>query len=807
MNISLNILKDFVSLSGLKAEDIKDSLTKHTVEVEQVIRQSDKFKGVVVAKVLEIHKHPQADRLQIAIVNDGETKNLKVVCGAPNIEVGQLVPLAKIGTILPNGLEIKKAEIRGEESNGMICAEDELGLGDNHEGIMVLDKNAKIGQNFSDYLRLDDTILEIDNKSISNRPDLWGHYGIARELSVLFNSKLRDYKTKEIKIKKSKEALENLEVEIKNKKSCPKYIALKVDNIKIGESPKWLKQKLISLGSKPINNIVDATNYVMLELGQPLHAFDADLVDKIVVRNAEKGEKIISLDGVERDLNENDLLICNSKEAIAIAGVMGGKNSEINNTTSSIIIESANFEAVSIRKTAQRLSLRTDAAMRYEKGLDPNLCLLAANRIAEIIKELCPTAEFKLPLVFAGEYEEEKRVISLDLLWAEKMIGQKIEDKEIKKILESLGIKIKDRKDGVWDLLIPSWRLKDLQIKEDIVEEIIRIFGYDNIENSLPKMSITPPEKSYELETERKIKNILALSYKLIEVYNYSFVSEEQLLKLNLDHSSYLKLLNPLSSQYALLRQTLSTNLLANIKSNQSKYESIDIFEIGNIFLNIPGDLNKDDSFSENLPYQEKRLAIASAKASGDSFQFLKNLIFNFISELSNGMEIEFLPTESIISWADKEQRCLLLLGGEEVGFLAKLDKDIVSKNGIKKDVSLLEISFKKLLNLISASGERQYQSIPKFPPVNRDLAFVVDHSVLFIDIKKEIEKFSPLIINLELFDVYSGDNLGQNKRSLAFHLTYQSPEKTLTSEEVDVLQKDLIKILKDKFGAQVRDF
>lgn len=807
MNISLNWLKEFVNLSGIKTEDIKDKLTKHTVEVEQIIRQSDRFKNVVVAKILNVQKHPKADKLQIAIVDaGGEDKSLKIVCGAPNIEARQLVPLAKIGAILPNGLEIKKAEIRGEQSNGMLCAEDELGLGSSHDGIMILDKKAKIGQKFSDYLGLNDTVLEIDNKSISNRPDLWGHYGIARELSALFNIKLREYKPKEIKLKKSKNDLKNIDVDIKNKKICSKYLALKIDNIKIEESPDWLKNRLLALGLKSINNVVDATNYVMFELGQPLHAFDADLVDKIVVRLAEKNEKIITLDDTEKVLNENDIVIASSKEPIAIAGVMGGKNSEISNTTSSIIIESANFESVSVRKTAQRLNSRTDAAMRFEKGLDPNLCLLAINRVSEIIKDICPKASFEFPLVSAGDFQDEERIIKLDLSWVEKIIGQKIEDKEIKKILESLGIKIKNANENSWDLLIPSWRMKDIQIKEDIIEEIIRVFAYNNITPVLPRAAIFPPEKDYELEMERKIKNILVLSYKLCEVYNYSFVSEEQLLKLNIDHGSYIKLLNPLSSQHTLLRQTLSTNLLLNIKNNQSKYPDIDIFEIGNIFLNISGGLNKDNTFSENLPYQEKRIAIISAKDKDDSFMFLKNLIFNFIYQLC-GAEIEFLPTESIISWADKQEKCLLLLNGTEIGFLAKIDNGILAKNGIKKQTSSLEISLKKLLEVMANLDLKQYKAIPKFPAVNRDLAFVIDQKILFIDIKKEIEGFNSLIKNLDLFDVYSGENLGQGKRSLAFHLTYQSDEKTLTSEEIDLMQKDLIKNLEEKFGAQIRDF
>ncbi|HNV12341.1 MAG TPA: phenylalanine--tRNA ligase subunit beta [bacterium] len=807
MNISLNWLKEFVNLSGIKVEDLKDKLTKHTVEVEQIIKQGDRFKNVVVAKILDVQKHPKADKLQIAIVDAGEEENLKIVCGAPNIESGQLVPLAKIGSVLPNGLEIKKAEIRGEESNGMLCAEDELGLGDSHEGIMILDKSAKIGQKFSDYLGLNDTILEIDNKSISNRPDLWGHYGIARELSVLFETKLKEYKPKELKIKKTKNELKNIEIEVKEKKLCPRYLGLRVDNIKVSDSPKWLKDRLVSIGLKSINNIVDATNYVMFELGQPLHAFDTDSVDKVIVRTAQKGEKIITLDGVEKNLNNSDLVIANSKEAIAIAGVMGGKNSEISNTSSSIIIESANFDAVSVRKTAQRLNSRTDAAMRFEKGLDLNLCLLAINKACEIIKEMCPQAKFDLPLVFVDNFEKEERILELDLIWAEKIIGQKISDKDIKKILESLGLKIRNKQDHVWDLIIPSWRMKDLQIKEDIIEEIIRVFGYNNIIPSLPKADINPPEKDYSLEMERKIKNILALSYGLTEVYNYSFVSEEQLLKLNLDYGSYIKLLNPLSSQHALLRQTLTTNLLLNIKHNQAKYDDINIFEIGNIFLNIPGGLNKDETFSESLPYQEKKMAIISSRNDGGSFKFLKDLIFNFIFQLSGGAEVDFLPTESIISWADNQEKCLLLLNGEEIGFLAKIDNNILAKNGIKKETSSLEISLKKLLSVISSIGLRQYQPVPKFPAVNRDLAFVVDQKVLFIDIKKEIQEFTSLISDLELFDVYSGENLGQGKRSLAFHISYQSNEKTLTNEEIDLVQKDLIKRLEQKFGAQVRDF
>lgn len=810
MNISLNWLKEYINLANISPEEIKDQLTAHTVEVEKIIEQKEQFKNIVIAKILEVKKHPQADKLQIAIVDAGEKEPLKIVCGAPNIAVGQLVPLAKIGAILPNGLEIKKAEIRGEDSSGMLCAEDELGLGNDHGGIMILDEKAKIGQELNEYLSLDEIILEIDNKSISNRPDLWGHYGIARELSVILEKKLKPYETKEIKIKNNKETKEekNIGVEIKTKNLCKKYLALKIENIKIEESPAWLKNKITALGLKSINNIVDATNYIMFEIGQPLHAFDAEGIKKIIVRKAEKNETIIALDDKEKKLNENDLVIATESMAIAIAGVIGGKEKEINNTTTSIIIESANFDAVSIRKTAQRINTRTDAAMRFEKGLDPNLCQLALNKMVEIIKKIQPKAVLKHEVIEEGDFKNEEITINLDLKWANKIIGQEIEIKKIKNILESLGLEIKSEEgEKSWNIKIPSWRQKDLQIKEDLIEEIIRIYGYNNIKAIVPNDELTPPEKDPQLQLINKAKKILSNNYKITESYNYSFVNEDQLLKLNFDPKTYVKLLNPLSSQHTMLRQTLITNLISNIKTNQSRGDLISMFEVGNIFLNIAGGPHKDKKHNENLPYQEKKLALIISDSKNNSFNHLKNIIFNFLLELSDTLEIEFSPTESIISWSDKNEKCLIMANGKEIGFIAKIDNGILNKNGIKKETSASEISLKSLLTVISKGKQKQYQTIAKFPAVNRDLAFVIDQKIFYNDISKEIKNFNLLIKDLELFDVYSGENLESNKKSLAFHIVYQSDEKTLTSEEIDEIQTKLIKHLEEKFSAQIRNF
>ena len=410
MYISLNWLKDFVKIpTKIKPEEIAAGLTSHTVEVEGLVKQEEQYKQVVVGQVLEVNKHPNADRLRVTLV-DVKKKKLTIVCGAPNVAVGQFVPVALVGANLPNGLEIKESEIRGVKSEGMICAEDELGLGKNHEGIIVLKENAKLGQLFADYLKANDIILEVDNKSLSNRPDLLSHYGLARELSAIFDSPLKPYE----KFFNTKftflSAKENkLEIKVEDKKLCPRYTAVQIDNIKVLESPAWLKERLIAVGQRPINNIVDLTNYVMWECGQPLHAFDAAQVRKIVVRRATKGEVIETLDEKERILIESDLLITDGKKPLALAGIMGGRNSEINLATASLVLESANFLATSIRQTAQRLGLRTEASLRFEKSLDPNLTPLAVKRFLALLKETCPDLKIASALVDLNHAPDKKK--------------------------------------------------------------------------------------------------------------------------------------------------------------------------------------------------------------------------------------------------------------------------------------------------------------------------------------------------------------------------------------------------------------
>ncbi len=807
MQISYNILKEFIKIpKSISSEEIALKLNSHTVEVEEFFDQQEQFLGVVIGKVLSVEKHPQADRLNLAKV-DIKKEVLEIVCGALNLEEGQIVPVATIGTILPGGLEIKETEIRGEKSRGMICAEDELGLGDDHEGIMILDKKAKIGQSFASYLKMDDTIFEIDNKSLSNRPDLLNHYGIARELSAIFSLELKPY-NKLIKEIEFPEKKEKIEVEVEKKDICPRYLAVKIDNIKIKDSPDWLKNKLIAIGQKPINNIIDLGNYVMFELGQPLHIFDGEKIKKINVRLAKKNEKIETLDDKERVLLEEDIVITDGKMPIAIAGIIGGKNSMVNDKTTSIILESANFKDSFIRKTSQNLGLRTEASIRFEKALDTDLPEIALKRFLTLLKEILPETKVVSEIFDIKFVEKEKKEINFSFSWAENKIGQKINRKAAFQQLKKLGFELKGSEDDLI-VTVPSWRAtKDIKTKEDILEEVLRMFGYDNVKSSLPQEELTAPIKNDLRELERKIKNFFALKYSLFEVYNYSFVGEDQLNKLEIDFLNHLKLVNPLSENHTLLRQSLITNLLLNIKSNQAKADRLGFFEIGKVFFNNPGNLKKESDKEEVLPHQEDKLAFVLSENSDNLFFEAKGMVELLFKYISNGKAcLEFLSSDNLPSWSDIKERAVISFLGKKIGIVAVLKKEAAEKTGIKKKTVLVEVNMNDILQLSKNFPFPVFEEPIKYPAVVRDLAFVVDEEIMYNDIRKEIINFSELISSLELFDVYQGDKIGPGRKSLAFHINYLSSEKTLTTKEIDEVQEKLIQLLEDKFSAKLRNF
>ena len=823
MLLLLDWLKDFVNIpKNITPEKLGELLTLHTVEVESIKKLGENLGNIVVGKILQLEPHPNADKLKLATVDIGKEK-LKVVCGGSNLYEGMLVAFAKVGAKIKwHGqgelVELQAAEIRGVRSTGMICAASEIGLADlfpakdDHEVIDLIPSVSPsykggekiLGRPLAEALGLDDVVYEIDNKSITNRPDLWGHYGIARELATLMATNLKRIATNKFKFSNKFK----IKVKVEDKKLCPRYMAVAVDGVEIKSSPAWMQKRLIACGMRPINNIVDITNYVMLELGQPTHAFDAQkLGNIIIVRRAKQNEKITTLDGQERKLDEEMLLITDGKNPVAIAGVMGGGNSEIDNNTKSIVIESANFNPISIRQTSQKLGLRSEASMRFEKSLDQNLCELAIQRIVNLIKESCPQAKAASNLADVKNFKLNQGPIKLDLAWLNKKIGVEVPRTKVVKILQNLGFKTsplapllgKERgiRGEALHVKVPTWRAtKDISLPEDLAEEVARIYGYDNIKLTMPQVSMQAPEVNIEREFINKIKDILSGGAGMTEVYNYSFVNEAQLGKLEMNAGSNVKLANPLTREHTLLRQSLIPNLLQNIITNQRQAEEIKIYEIGRVFLPQAGEFAKGGGSKEKLPLQPFKLGLIYASGSGALFS-LKGILENLSESLN--ISFDFKP--------QAQKRADIYSGGKLIGCLDNFDEKLAVKNGVKTKLALAELDLQIMLAAAQGAGIKKYAAKNKFPYVRRDLAFVVDEKIVYNDFRQALLAASPLIKEVELFDVYQGEKLGVGKKSWAFTLAFGHSDKTLTGAEADKVQTEIVKQMEKKFSAQLRDF
>ncbi|MDP3443993.1 MAG: phenylalanine--tRNA ligase subunit beta, partial [Ignavibacteria bacterium] len=575
MKISLNWLKNYIDLNGISVDEIVDKLSYAGLEVEEVIDQAKQFDNIIVGFVKERIKHPNADKLSVCTVNDGEN-DYNVVCGAPNVDADQKIAFAKVGAIIPNGqFKIEKAKIRGEVSFGMICSEKELGISDNHEGILVLDESLIVGTSLSDALGFNDVLIEV--AITPNRADALSHIGIARDLSALFN---RELIIPQIKLFEAKEMSESVAtIEIINSERCPRYVGKVVKNVSVIESPEWLKTRLKSIGLRPINNIVDVTNFVLHEIGQPLHAFDLDKLakKKIVVKCADVGEKFVTLDSKERILKNTDLLICDGEKAVAIAGVMGGENSEVTRTTKNVLIESAFFNPSSVRKTAKHLSLSTDASFRFERGADYNICLWAAQRTAQLIQETGGGE------ILSGEIDIypnpiKVRTTSFRFDRVEKILGYSVPKEEIKNILVKLGFKFIDSNDQSITLEIPSYR-HDIEREIDVIEEIARIYGYNNIPE-VNKIPITLEEKVDQSSFGDSLRNIFT-SLGFYEIVTNSLL-EQEICAL---FAKPIALMNPQNSEMSHLRTSLIPGMLRTIQNNLKVNEKdLRLFEIGKVF-------------------------------------------------------------------------------------------------------------------------------------------------------------------------------------------------------------------------------
>ena len=774
MLISYNWLKEYLNLpDSTTAEEVAAKLKAATVEVEGINNLGKDLGGIVVGKVLSAEKHPNADKLKLCQVDVGSEK-LQIVCGGSNVVEGMLVALAKVGAkVRWHGegdlVELVPTAIRGVDSFGMICAASEVGLDnmfpakDEKEILDLTQYSFKPGEDLAIALGLTDVVFEVDNKSLSNRPDLWGYYGMAREVAVLTNKELSDYKVAEIK--DGKDIV--VKVKIADKNLCPRYMAVAMSGVTVAPSPDWLKKKLAAVGLNSINNIVDITNYVMLDLGQPLHAFDADLVTgkkgakEILVRLADEEEKVKALDGNEYTLSENDLVIADGSQVLAVAGIIGGEASAISEKTTNIIFESANFAAANIRKTSTRLGVRTDSAQRFEKSLDPNLCELAIKKAVELVKQVCPEAAVASALIDEANFSLPVGPIEVEKGLFEKKIGVAVPEKDIVKILEKLGFELKDKKDS-WAVKIPTWRAtKDISLAEDLVEEVVRIYGYDQIPGTLPSFLIAPPETNKLRQLEWRVADVLVREFGYTESYNYAFVSGDQLKNLSEDVGSYIELDNPLAKDRPYLRRNLLPNLLSNVANNIGQQSEIKIFETGKVFWADQPGVRSATNSDELLPRQDVWFSALYVNKKDQNPYWEVRKIVEII-----GQELKLdwaTVVPSSFSWEHPTRTAEISVAGQVVGLIGEVSADAAKKFGIDYRVGFVQLSLSAIQELV-AFKDSAYQPASVFPAVERDVAFLVDRKISHSEIVEELSKVDGLIKKVELFDVYLGDKIAAGK-------------------------------------------
>ncbi len=808
MYLSLNWVKNWLKLpSNLSPKELELALTMSTVEVEGITLQAEQLKGIVIGQIVELAKHPQADLLQVCQVNIGK-KTEQIVCGGTNLSKGMLVAVATVGSKVKwhgqgDWVELAPAKIRGVESQGMIVSVPEIGIANlfnqsSEREILDLSAfTAKPGQELSQLLGLDDIILDIDNKSMNHRPDLWGQYGLTRELAAIYKLKLTPYQHTKIK----SDSKSKIKVSIQNK-DCYRYSAVLVNNIKVAESPWWLKVKLQAVGIRPINNVVDITNYVMYELGQPLHAFDARQVSEhnIVVSSAKRAEKFITLDGVKRKLSEKVMMIGDGKKYLAIAGIMGGQNSEISSDTTEVLIESANFKASTIRQASQFLNLRSESSTRFEKSLDPELTLVAIDKVVELLLKVCPEATVASEVTDINNNPFPGITLEVSEQLINDRFGVAIPSKDIVSILQRLQFEVVNKK-GKYTIKVPSFRAtKDISIPEDIVEEVARIYGYDKIPLQLPKLEVKEPITDIRVQAERDVKQWLAFAQGYSEVYSYAFCDQTWANILSFDMDTHIKVKNAINPEQTYLNKSLLPNLLSMATSNWRWYDNFKIFELQRVFdKSDKSQYCGDQLHKKYLPQQSKHLTgVQVTNGNSEKLFFeLKGLLESLADYW--GWKMSFAKLE--LAYA--QVAFSVIIEGSKMGFFGILKTELFSTNNKNLGVGFWDLDFSDVVKHISQS--KKYQLLPKFPSVNRDMAIVVDKKIQWQDIVQNIYNTSALIKNIEPFDIFMGKEIGDDKKSIAYHLEFRSDDRTLLTEDVDKIMADILAVLASKFEARLR--
>ena len=820
MEISYKWLKEYVDFD-LTPQETADALTSCGLEVdalEEVQTIKGGLKGLYVGKVLTCEMHPNSDHLHITTVDLGKGEPQQIVCGAPNVAAGQKVIVADLGCVLYDGdkeFVIKKSKLRGVESNGMICAEDEIGVGTSHDGIIVLPEDAPVGQPAAEYYHLEsDWVIEID--ITANRSDALSHWGVARDLYAWL--KRNGHNTSLHRPDCSEFTVDNtdlpIDVEIENTEACKRYACVSITGCEVKESPEWLQDKLKVIGLRPINNIVDITNYVMMAYGQPMHCFDADMVKghKIVVRTQPEGTKFVTLDGEEHTLGEHDLSICNAEEPMCIAGIFGGKGSGTYDTTTNVVLESAYFHPTWIRKSARRHGLSTDASYRFERGIDPNGIIYALKQAAILCKQLAGgKVSMEIKDVYPAPIADAR--VQLDYEYVDRLIGKKIGNDMIRSIVESLEMKVVSETEAGLELDVPAYRV-DVQRPCDVVEDILRIYGYNNVEIPTQlKSSLTilgDEDKAYHHQNVIS-EQLVGCGFR--EILNNSLTKTAYYTELNhYTEETTVKVMNPLSSDLGVMRQTLLFGGLESICRNVNhKMPNLRFFEFGNCYHFSPEKKNDEDPIKAYTEEMHLGLWLTGKRVEGSwahadeqsSFYELKAYVMNIFTRL--GVNPGIVVAEKSDNNVFGKALALKARSGKVLCEMGTVSHKLLKKMDIDQDVFYADINWNNLMRAIK-KNETLYHDISKFPSVSRDLALLIDKNVEFEQIEqiaRQTEK--KLLKSVELFDVYEGKNLPEGKKSYAVNFILQDETKTLNDKQIEAIMTKLISNLKSKLGAELR--
>ncbi len=768
MLISCNLLKKHIKNSEeIDFISVWDKFTIRTAEVEGIELKGNQFDNVVTARILEVQNHPESKKLHILKVDTG-SERLQIVCGAPNVREGMIGACIKVGGHI-DGMEIGVRPLAGVASHGMMCSGKELGISDDHSGIIELPENTPIGVDIKELYPIEDIVVEIDNKSLTHRPDLWGHYGIAREIAAITGHELLPLELNtEVPDKKK------LKIKINNPESCYRYVGTKIDNITNDETPIWMQIFLYYAGMRSINLLVDLTNYVMLELGQPMHAFDSRIVKDIEVGFASAGDTYTTLDGNERKLTNEDLMIKNGGKYFAIAGVMGGLDSEIVTDTDSIILESACFEASTIRKTAIRLGLRTEASSRYEKSLDPNLTITATNRYIKLLKDENPYIEFGSSITDLYPTIQGENQIELDKAYLYKYMGFEIEDKIVMDILTSLGFKVKNTAKK-FNVTVPTYRsTKDVSIAADIIEEISRMYGYENFSHVPLKMAMTFCNEELVYDTEYEVKDYLANRFNLHEINTYLWNKTSFLKKINIEVDN-VKLLGKIEDN--ILRKDLNLSMLEASMENIKNKDEFGIFEIGTII---------DEEAKRHLSI----MLVKNNDNLKTGYYQIKDCIFNLFKTFKN-INVKFIYLDEKENYYNKDLTLGILANGDLLGYITVFNKKVSNAISKKKSFICADIDFDKYCNL--EKENYIYEEVSKYPKTTLDYTIITKRGSFYKDLEDVLDGFtSPIINKRELVDIY----LDGDTKKVTIRYTVGSLEKTLTSVELEDFKNKFIKYL-----------